>query len=101
MNSQIDLRGASGAVYRYREDNPVRPANSAGGVFVYVRQTPEEMEVLYAGQTDCLAREDFQEWPRAVAEYGATHLFTRLHVSSAARSQELGDILDALKPVMN
>lgn len=101
MNSQIDLRGASGAVYRYREDDPVRPANSAGGVFVYVRQTPEEVEVLYAGQTDSLARADFDQWQRAVAEFGATHLFTRLHVSSAARSQELDDILGALKPVMN
>ena len=101
MNSQIDLRGASGAVYRYRADDPVRPANAAGGVFLYVRQTPEALEVLYAGETDSLARGDFDRWQTAVAQYGATHLFTRLHVSSAARSQELDDILGALSPVMN
>jgi len=101
MNTQIDLRGASGAVYRYRVDNPARPADAAGGLFVYVRRTDDALEVLYAGETDSLARAEFEQWPRAVAEYGATHLMTRLHVSSAARSQELDDLIDALKPVMN
>jgi hypothetical protein len=101
MNDQIDLRGASGAVYRYRADDPVRPATAAGGTFVYVRRTAEEHEVLYAGATDSLARADFEHWQRAVSEHGATHLFTRLHVSSAARYQELDDLIGGLKPVMN
>ena len=70
MNTQFDLRGASGAVYRYRVDNPARPANAAGGIFVYVRQTEEAVEVLYAGETDSLARADFDQWQRAVAEFG-------------------------------
>ena len=101
MNTQFDLRGASGAIYRYRVDNPARPANAAGGIFVYVRQTEEAVEVLYAGETDSLARAEFEQWPRAVAEYGATHLLTRLHVSSVARGQELDDLIGGLQPVMN
>ncbi len=101
MHAQFDLRGASGAVYRYRVDNPARPADAAGGLFVYVRQTKGELEVLYAGETDSLARAEFEQWPRAVAEYGATHLLTRLHVSASARSQELDDLIDGLNPVMN
>jgi hypothetical protein len=101
MNVQIDLRGASGALYRYRMDNPARPANAAGGNFVYVRETPQETQVLFAGETDSLARADFERWGQAVAEHGATHLFTRLNVSLADRSRELEDLIAALEPVMN
>jgi hypothetical protein len=101
MNVQIDLRGASGALYRYRLDDPMRPANAAGGNFVYVRQTRTETEVLFAGETDSLARADLERWRKAVTEHGATHLFSRLNVSLAARSDELEDLIGALKPVMN
>jgi hypothetical protein len=101
MNDQIDLRGASGAVYRYRLDNPAWPENAAGGEFVYVRQAQHGPQVLYAGHTDCLARANRERWHEAVAEYGATHLYTRLHVSCAARIQELEDLIAALRPVMN
>jgi hypothetical protein len=101
MNTQIDLRGASGAFYRFRLDNPARPANAAGGVFVFVREDEAELEVLYMGETDSLARAEFGRWAEAVDRYGAIHLFTRLHVCSAGRGQELEDLIGALKPAMN
>ena len=101
MNDQIDLRGASGAVYRYRLDNPSRPANAAGGAFVYVREAQQGPQVVYAGHTDCLARAEFERWQEAVADHGATHLYTRLHVSSAGRVQELEDLIAGVRPVMN
>jgi hypothetical protein len=101
MNDQIDLRGASGAIYRYRLDNPARPGNAAGGVFVYVREAQHGPQVVYAGHTDCLARLNFERWGEAVAAHGVTHLYTRLHVSCAARVQELDDLIAAFKPVMN
>jgi hypothetical protein len=101
MNDQIDLRGASGAIYRYRLDNPSRPANAAGGVFVYVRQAQHGPQVVYASHTDCLARADLERWQEAIADYGATHLYTRLHVSCAGRTQELEDLVAGLRPVMN
>lgn len=101
MYDQIDLRGASGAVYRYRLDNPARPSNAAGGAFVYVRQAEQGPEVVYAGQTDCLARADLERWQEAVADHGVTQLYTRLHVSSAARTEELEDLIAALQPEMN
>jgi hypothetical protein len=101
MNTQIDLRGASGACYRFRLDNPARPANAAGGVFVFVREDEGALDVIYAGETDSLARADFGRWGEAVDRYGAVHLFTRLHVCSGRRGQELEDLVGALKPVMN
>jgi hypothetical protein len=101
MNDQIDLRGASGAVYRYRLDNPAWPENAAGGAFIYVRHDPHGPQVVYASHTDCLARANRERWHEAVANYGATHLYTRLHVSRAARSEELEDLIAALKPAMN
>jgi hypothetical protein len=101
MNDQIDLRGVSGAVYRFRLDNPAWPENVAGGIFVYVRQAQQGSQVVYAGHTDCLARANRERWQEAVADHGATHLYTRLHVSRSARTQELDDLIAALKPVMN
>ena len=100
MHSQIDLRGASGALYRYRQANPSRPNVAGGGNYVYVREAGGSPEVVYAGETDSLAG-GFERWEEAVRKHGATHVFTRLNVSGATRSQELGDLIPALGPVMN
>lgn len=101
MDGQIDLRGASGAAYRYRLENPKRPSNAVGANYVYVREGEHGPQVLYAGQTDGLAHAEFEHWAEAVSNYGATHLFTRLNVSGATRTQELNDLIGGLKPVMN
>jgi hypothetical protein len=101
MNSQIDLRGASGALYRYRQANPVRPNIAGGGNFIYVRAAEGTAVVVYAGETDSFFNGGFERWDEAVRQHGATHVFTRLNVSGARRSQELDDILPVLGPVMN
>jgi hypothetical protein len=101
MNSQIDLCGASGTVYRYRIANPVRPNIAGSGNFVYVRDEGGTPHVVYAGETDSLAADSLLRWDEAVRRYGATHLFMRLNVSGATRASELQDILPALDPVMN
>ena len=101
MNSQIDLQGASGAVYRYRLANPARPNIGGGGNFVYVRDAEGEPVVIFAGETDSLAAGGLERWDEAVSRHGATHVFTRLNVSAATRTRELGDLLPALDPVMN
>lgn len=101
MNSQIDLRGASGAVYRYRLSNPVRPNVAGGGNYVFVRDCDGEPHVVYAGETDSFITGGFERWEEAVNRHGATHVFTRLNVSGATRCQELDDLIPALEPVMN
>jgi hypothetical protein len=101
MNSQIDLRGASGTVYRYRIANPMRPNIAGSGNFLYVRDEDGSPQVLYAGETDSLAADCILRWDEAVREHGATHLFMRLNVSGATRATELSDLLPELDPVMN
>ena len=101
MNSQIDLRGVSGTVYRYRIANPKRPNIAGSGNFVYVRDEDGEPQVLYMGETDSLAADSLLRWDEAVRQYGATHIFMRLNVSGATRASELGDLLPELDPVMN
>ena len=101
MDKQIDLRGASGAVYRYRwaEGDEVR--TPTGGNFVYVATDGEAVVVVYAGASPSLATGAWERWREAVAQHGATHLFTRLNVASAARGHELGDLVEELRPIMN
>ncbi len=101
MDTQIDLRGVSGTVYRYRIANPTRPNIAGSGNFVYVRDAEGSPQVVYAGETDSLALESLLRWDEAVRQYGATHIFMRLNVSGATRATELGDLLPVLEPVMN
>ena len=101
MNSQIDLAGASGEVYRYRLAEDGGPSTRAGGNFVYVKGGEGTPEVVFAGQTDNLMSGAMARWSEAVAMHGATHMFTRLKVSGAARDEELRDIVAGVRPVMN
>ncbi len=101
MDTKIDLRGASGAVYRFRLADDAGAKTTISGNFVYVRATDGDPEILYIGQTDNLMMGVSARWPEAVSAHGATHLFTRLNVAGAARGAELQDLLEALHPVMN
>ena len=101
MNSQIDLRGASGAVYRYRLAEDGAPRTAMSGNYVYLSGTAEAPVVLFIGETDNLMLRAAGRWNEAVSTHGATHMFTRLNISGAARSDELQDLVEALHPVMN
>ena len=51
---QIHFVGASGATYRYfaRDGQRLSPS---GGNFIFARETPDGMVVVYAGETESLA----------------------------------------------
>lgn len=101
MNSWIDLRGASGALYRYQLAESARPRTAVSGAYVYVRETKDGPRIVFAGQTLNLSEGSTELWPQAVNEFGATHLYYRLHVSAAAREAEVADITAAEMPPMN
>lgn len=97
MKPYIDLQGASGAVYRYKLAEDRDPRTTIAGNFVFVDATGT---VVYAGEANNLhgAANRFAE---ASLKHKAEYLYTRLNVSGASRSDELQDIVAAVRPVMN
>jgi hypothetical protein len=93
----IDLQGASGAVYRYKLAEDRDPRTTIAGNFVFVDAIGS---IVYAGEANNLhgAGNRFSE---AALKHKAEYLYTRLNVSGASRSDELQDIVAALKPAMN
>ena len=98
MKDFLDLKGASGAAYRFR----VWPEKAAhlpvAGNFVFLKETPTGFDVLLVGATNNLA-EARGEWNK-VAKLGATHVFTRLNVARTARGAEHEDLVAAYQPVL-
>jgi hypothetical protein len=101
MDRQIDLRGASGEIYRYRCAEGGDTRTPTGGNFVYVTIAGEDVTVLYAGASPSLTSGAQERWNEAMSRHGATHLFFRLNVAGAARDRELADIIGGCSPVMN
>ena len=97
MKPYIDLQGASGAVYRYKLAEDRDPRTTIAGNFVFVDATGT---VVYAGEANNL-HGAANRFPEAAMKHKAEYLYTRLNVSGASRSDELQDILAALKPAMN
>lgn len=97
---QIHFVGASGATYRYfaRDGQRLSPS---GGNFIFARETPDGMVVVYAGETESLASRADERWTEAQTRFGATHAFVRLNVTAAIRRQELADLVAAYAPPMN
>jgi hypothetical protein len=100
MRDLIDMRGASGAVYRFNLVSGERPLSPMGGNFLYVRDKPDGYEVVYVGEAQNLLAESRSRWAEAAKSHGAAHLYTRLNVTERARSQEHADILSAARPPM-
>jgi hypothetical protein len=101
MDRQIDLRGRSGALYRFREVEGTQVRTPTGGDFAYVAVRDDIPEVVYVGATPSLSAGAHERWGEAVSRHGATHLFVRLNVSSATRDRELQDLVEGLRPPMN
>ena len=97
MKLYIDLQGASGAVYRYKLAEDGDPRTTIAGNFVYVDAAGH---VVYAGEANNLHSAGTR-WSEAVARHKATHLYTRLNVSGASRTEEFKDLVEALNPIMN
>ena len=101
MDRQIDLRGASGEVYRYRCAEGGDTRTPTGGNFVYVTIKDDAVTVLYAGASPSLLTGAQERWNEAMSRHAATHLFFRLNVAGAARARELEDLTAGLSPIMN
>jgi hypothetical protein len=73
------------------------PRTTIAGNFVFVDATGT---VVYAGEANNLHGAG-NRFPEAAMKHKAEYLYTRLNVSGASRSDELQDIVAALKPAMN
>jgi hypothetical protein len=101
MRDLIDVRGASGAVYRFNLLREGRPLSPMGGNFLYVREVGEGYEIVYVGEAQNLLTGARENWTEAVRTFGAAHLFTRLNVTERVRRQEYLDIAEAAAPPMS
>jgi uncharacterized protein related to proFAR isomerase len=102
LNRQIEFAGKSGARYRYtplEEDRFVPPA---GANYVIAELTPEGPRLVYAGETDNLAK---QAWRNALEEARKikpdAKVLTRLNVTRAVREAERADLVEQHQPPMN
>jgi len=93
----IDLQGASGAVYRYKLAEDHDPRTTIAGNFIFVDAAGT---VVFAGEANNL-HGAANRFPEASMKHKAEYLYTRLNVSGASRSDELQDIIAAVRPVMN
>ena len=97
MKPYIDLQGASGAVYRYKLAEDHDPRTTIAGNFIFVDAAGT---VVFAGEANNL-HGAANRFPEASMKHKAEYLYTRLNVSGASRSDELQDIIAAVRPVMN
>jgi hypothetical protein len=95
MQDFIDLRGASGATYRFRIWPDGASHLPIAGNYVVLKAEGEGFTVLLVGVTNDLsqARADRAR----VAKRGATHVFTRLNVTRAVRAAEHEDLVAGYK----
>lgn len=101
MRDLIDLRGASGAVYRFALCRDGRPLSPMGGNFVYVRAVGDDYEVIHIGEVQNLLKDAKARWNHAVEMHGSTDLFTRLNITERVRQHEHADIMAAVRTPMN
>ena len=101
MRDFIDVRGVSGAVYRFGLVRDGRPLSPIGGNYLYVRDGGETYEIVHAGEGQNLINGARDRWSEAEAIYGELHLFTRLNISEGIRQTEHKDIVAAVGPAMN
>ena len=98
MKDFLDLKGASGAAYRFRVWPATAGHSPVAGNYVFLKETPSGFEVLLVGATNNLSLARAQ-WNK-VTKLGATHVFTRLNVARAARVAEHEDLVAAYQPVL-
>lgn len=97
MTSIIDLRGASGATYRFRlwAEGTAHPP--LAGNYACVRLRGEEVEVLGVGDTPDLSRLR-EDLPKRIRE-ASPGIYTRLNVARSTRTAEHEDLVAVYGPV--
>jgi hypothetical protein len=101
MQEFIDLKGASGAVYRFALVREGRLLSPMGGNYIYARARGEGYELVHVGEVQNLLKDARARWSQAVDAHGATDLYTRLNITERVRQQEHADILAAMTTPMN
>lgn len=101
MKDIIDVRGASGAAYRFTRFREGNPLSAMGGNFLYARQSDDVTTVLFVGEAQNLLTGAQVLWDEAVRDHGAEGLYTRLNISERTRKAEHADILAAATTPMN
>ncbi|HEX4712696.1 hypothetical protein [Phenylobacterium sp.] len=91
MRDIIDLRGASGATYRFRLWAVGASHLPTAGNYAFVREQATGFAVLAAGAIDDLSQTRSTHG-EAAGKGGGTQLFTRLNVARAVRMAEAEDI---------
>ncbi len=101
MTRHLDFAGQSGALYRYKALEEMRPVPPGGANFVYVKWDKDAAVIVYAGETDSLHRSVFETWEEAQTGYGATEIFARLNITGVVRRAEHDDMVAQHAPPMN
>jgi hypothetical protein len=101
LRDLLDLKGASGRVYRFMLLREGRPLSPMGGNYAYVRDPEGDCEVIFTDEAQNLLTEAKKRWTDAVQMHGEMHLYTRLNISERIRLQEHADLMEALNPPMN
>ena len=102
LTRQIELAGKSGARYRYTSIDEDRFLPPAGANFVIAEVTPEGPHVVYAGETDNLASQNWRSTlEKARQKYSGAKILTRLNVTRAVREAEREDLIEQYHPPLN
>ena len=101
MKDIIDVRGGSGAAYRFTRFRDGNPLSAMGGNFLYASEADEVTVVLYVGEAQNLLTGARVAWEQAVRDHAAEGLYTRLNISERTRQAEHADILAASVAPMN
>lgn len=99
MQDHLDLKGASGATYRFRLVAEPGQLPATSGNFVYVRWRGTAPQVFCCGAVNSLTSAS-QDWDEAVRAHGASGLYVRLNVARASRDEEHADLVAKYQPVM-
>jgi len=98
---QFDITGQSGAQYRYKSLEDLKPVSPGGANYLYVKWEGDTARVIFAGETDSLHRAAFDNWEEARADHGAGEILARLNITGAVRRAEQADIVGQHRPPMN
>ncbi len=101
LTRQFDIPGQSGALYRYKALEELKPVSPGGANYLFVSWNGDTARVIHAGETDSLHRAVFDSWEEARAEHGAVEILARLNITGAVRRAEQADIVAKHRPPMN
>lgn len=96
MPPYIDLKGASGVVYRFHLADTARPLTPGSGIYLLVASKPDGLLVLDAEEASNLHQDALPRWETACKQHGPLGIYLRLHVARAPRQHELADVRSAL-----